>query len=342
MTARLAWLALATLSLAACSKQSAQVNAAGSSTVYPFTRAVADQYVAAESGRKPPRITSTGTGAGIKEFCNGAGSEYLDLVDASRRMTRAEYDRCQANKVGPVVEVPIGLDGIALAEAAGGPQLKLTRRDLYLALAANPGGKPNTAKTWRDVNPALPAVAIQLLGPPATSGTRQSFLDLILQPGCLEAMPEARAMQAGADPAAFERLCRELRTDGAYRELGEDHAAIAGALSGNAGALGLIGYSYLEGSGGRLRGVPIDGVEPSAAQIAAGKYPAVRTLYVYAKAKHMKAKPEVTDFLSLYVSMAAPDGALAKRGLVPLSENVRRRARQAVDIADPVDTSALT
>jgi phosphate transport system substrate-binding protein len=339
MLARLGLFALACLSLASCSSEGSQIRATGSSTIYPFTKLVADAF--AKAGNKAPALTSTGTGAGIKAFCDTRGEQQYDLVDASRRMTRDEFNRCKTNRVGDIVEVPIGLDGIALAESNQGPKLALTRKDIYLALAANPMGKPNTAKTWRDVNPALPAVAIQVLGPPATSGTRASFVDLLLQPGCLEAYPDARQLQAAGDPARFESVCRQLRTDGPFVEEGEDDNAIVQALERTPTAVGLFGYSYLEGNASRLNGVPVDGVEPSYDAIANGKYPGMRTLYLYVKKDSIKRKPELQEFLNLYASMWEPKGPLTQHGLIALSDNVRRRAKEAITLGLPLDTSAL-
>ena len=160
MLSRAGVLTLATLALAGCSQGPSEIRATGSSTVFPFTKAVADAFVRGGEGRKAPVIASTGTGAGFQSFCQAGDAEAVDLVDASRRMTRGEFDKCRANEMGDIIEVPIGLDGVALAESAQGPKLALTRRDVFLALAAEPTGAANAAKTWRDVNPRLPAVAI--------------------------------------------------------------------------------------------------------------------------------------------------------------------------------------
>lgn len=334
--------AMLPLALAGCDGSSSrEIRAVGSSTVYPFSRAVADAFVGGAKGRKAPSIESIGTGAGIRRFCEGAGYAHPDIADASRRMRRTEFERCQSNGVGDVMEIPIGLDGIALAESNAGPKLKITRQDLYLALAANPRGKPNAARTWRDVNPKLPAIPLLVLGPPGTSGTRDAFVELILEHGCTEAMPEAAELKKAADPALFDTACRQIRGDGAYVEKGEDDNLIVEGLAQNPNALGLIGYSWLERNRGRLHGVPIDGIAPDYAAIASGKYPGVRTLYLYVKKRHLDAVAGLKDFLNLYASMWAPDGPLAKRGLIPAPQKIRERSLEAIQLALPLDVTAL-
>lgn len=345
MLGRLSVLTIAAFALASCDALSSisprEIKVVGSSTVYPFTKAVAVAFIEANDSRKTPVVESIGTGAGIARFCEGAGPAFPDIANASRRMRRAEYDKCQGNGVGDIIEVPIGLDGIALAESNAGPKLKLSRKDLYLALAANPLGKPNTAKTWRDVNPALPAIPILVLGPPSTSGTRDAFVELILEHGCLEAMPAAKELKKAGDPALFESACRRLRADGPYAEKGEDDTLIVQGLSENPNALGLVGYSYLDANRTRLHGVPIDGVAPTYDDIASGKYPGVRSLYLYVKARHLKAMPQLKDFLGLYTTMWAPGGPLARHGLIAAPQKVRDRAAEAVQLALPLDVTAL-
>jgi phosphate transport system substrate-binding protein len=342
MPGRFGLLAFATLMLASCDGGSSrQIRAVGSSTVYPFTKAVADAFVQAKAGRKAPAIESTGTTAGIRRFCEGAGYEHADVLNASRRMRRAEFDKCQANGVGDLMEIPIGLDGIAFAESNTGPGLALTRKDIYLALAANPMGKLNTAETWKDVNPKLPAIPILVMGPPSSSGTRDAFVELILEPGCLEAMPAAKDLKASADPAPFDNACHRLRTDGAFAEKGEDDNLIVDGLKQNPNAIGMFGYSWLEENRNKLHGVPIDGTAPSYDAIASGKYPGVRTLYLYVKKRQLKAVPGLEDFLALYTTMWVPNGPLAKHGLIALPQKVRDRSAEAIQLALPLDNSAL-
>ena len=338
---RLTLTIVASTALAACSNTGSPITATGSSTVEPFTQEVAKAFVEADPKRTKPVVDAVGTSPGIARFCAGPGDETPDIVNASRRMKRDEYTKCQANKVGDVMELPIGLDGIALAESNQGPKIALTRQDIYLALAANPNGKPNTAKTWRDVNASLPAIPIKVLGPPKTSGTHELFIDLMLEPGCHEATPEAKDLQGKADPAVYASSCRTLRTDGAYVAEGEDDNVTVQALEKNPQALGVFGYSYLEQNATRLHGVAIDGVTPDPDSIASGKYPGMRTLYLYVKNAHLKHKPALQDFLNLYASMSNPGGPLTKIGLVAQSDKSRRLAANILARNEPLDTTAL-
>lgn len=339
MVTRSGALALTALALAGCSKQAEPIRITGSSTVYPFTKAVADRFVATNEGAKAPVIESVGTVAGARTFCAGSGAP--DILDASRRMTRDDFARCQSNRAGEVLELAIGLDGVALGEAREGPKLEVTEKDLYLALAATPRGRPNAARTWRDVNPALPPVPIKVLGPPESSGTRDSFVTLLLEPGCIATVPEAAALRNSGDPAKFDALCRRIRTDGPYVAAGEDDEASVRALEQDPRALGLIGYSYLERNAGRLRGVPINGVAPDAGTITRGQYPAARQLYLYVKKAHLERKPAIKTFLTLYTEMARPGGALVQAGLIALSEKSRARTQATLDNGYPLEANDL-
>lgn len=341
MLSRLGLATTTMLALVACDRAPEKITVAGSSTVYPFTKAVADAFAKGGADRPAIAIESTGTVAGMERFCAGVGSEFPDVVDASRRMRRAEFDKCRAKDVGDIIEVPIGLDGVALAESKAGPKLGLSRKDIYLALAANPMGKPNTARTWKDVNAALPAIPIRVLGPPATSGTRGAFVELMLEPGCIAAMPEAQTLRSAADPSRFDTVCRRIRSDGAYVEEGEDDAVEVEKLAQSPNTLGLIGYSYLERNAARLNGVPIDGVAPTYDQIASGKYPGFRSLYLYVKKKQIERKPALQEWLKQYAAMWNPDGPLAKQGLIPLPERQRRLSADAIEAQRPLEAAAL-
>lgn len=342
MLGRLALLALSTLALASCdSGSSREIRVVGSSTVYPFTTAVAEAFVNAKGGRKAPVIESIGTGAGINRFCEGVGSQFPDIANASRRMKRSEYDKCQKNNVGEIMEIIIGIDGIALAESNAGPKMALTKKDIYLAIGANPMGKPNTSKTWKDVNPSLPAIPIQVMGPPSTSGTRDAFVELILEPGCLEAMPAAKDLKGASDPAQYDNACRRIRDDGPYVDKGENDNLIVQGLSQNPNALGLFGYSYLEENQGRVHGVRIEGVTPTYDTIASGKYPGARALYLYVKKRHLKAVAGLQDFLTLYASMWGPDGPLVKRGLIAAPQKLRDRQAEAIQLGIALNPAEL-
>jgi phosphate transport system substrate-binding protein len=324
-------LAVAALALQGCDSTSArEIRVVGSSTVFPFTTAVAEAFVNQDSGRKPPVVESIGTGAGMKRFCDGAGWEYPDVVNASRRMKKSEFELCAKNGVGDVLEVQIGVDGVALAEANNGPKLQLSKRDVYLALAAAPNGQPNRTRVWRDVNPALPAIPIQVMGPPSTSGTRDALVELIMEPGCIEAQPQAKALKAAKDTAPYDKLCKRIRDDGAYIDKGENDNLIVQGLAQNPNAVGVFGYSYLEENIERLHGVPIEDVSPSYETIAGGQYPGARPLYIYVKKRHLRAVPGLADFVRLYSSMWNPGGKLVRRGLIAAPEATRARSLQII------------
>jgi phosphate transport system substrate-binding protein len=338
------WVALTALLLAACGSgglSREQIKIVGSSTVYPFATRVAESFVNTRSNVKAPVIESTGTGAGMKLFCAGIGPQHPDIVNASRRMKPSEYAACQANGVGEVMEVPIGTDGIALAESNRGPGLQLSRRDVYLALAANPNGQPNQNRTWRDVNPALPAVPIQVYGPPSTSGTRDALAELILAPGCEAANPQAAAL-AERDADAYAELCTRIREDGAYVDKGENDNLIVQNLSTNPNAIGVFGYSYLEENADRLHGTPLEGVTPSYATIASGRYPGARALYLYVKKRHLRAVPGLKEYLDDFAAAWGPEGSLAKRGLIAGRPEARAAAAAIVAKQTPLDPRALS
>lgn len=289
---------------------------------------------------RAPVIESTGTGAGLKLFCAGLGAAHPDLADASRRLKRGEYAECARHGVTEIVEVPIGIDGIAFAESRRGPGMALTTADLYRALAASPGGRPNTARTWRDVNPVLPAIPIEVYGPPSTSGTRDALTELILARGCEEADPHAKAL-ASENPEAFKALCHRVREDGAYIDAGENDNLIVQKLAANPGAIGVFGYSYLDENKTMVRGVAIDGVVPTYATIADGHYPGSRPLYLYVKKAHLRAVPGLKTFLDLYARNWGPDGPLVRRGLIAASPAVRARAAAIVAHETLLDPSEL-
>lgn len=342
MLRRLTLLALSALALASCDGSSTrEIRVVGSSTVFPFTTMVAEAFVNQDRSRKAPVVESTGTGAGFKTFCGGVGAAFPDIADASRRMKKSEYDLCRKNGVGEIIEIQIGADGIAMAESDAGPKFKLSRKQVYLALAANPMGIPNAAKTWKDVDPSLPAIPIQVYGPPSTSGTRDAFAELFLEPGCLEADPEAKALKADPDPARFADRCLKLRDDGPYVDSGENDNLIVQKLASNPNALGIFGYSYLEENKDRIRGVAIDGVEPTYETIVMGKYPGARPLYLYIKKRHMNAVPGLKDFLQLYSQMWDPKGDLVKRGLIAASTTVRNRSWEVIQNQIALDPAEL-
>jgi phosphate transport system substrate-binding protein len=333
---------LAALLLASCNTSPTAITATGSATVFPFTKAVGEAFIKQDPKQPMPEVAAVGTGEGARAFCKPVNGKAPDLLDASRRMTRVEFNACTASGAGDILEIRIGLDGLAFAGSTQGPKLELTSQDIYLALAANPRGKPNTAKTWHDVNAKLPAIPILVLGHPKGSGTREMFEALILRVGCLAAMPEASELLKNPDPAQFDVACLRVRTDGAYVEKGEDDTEIVAALKQNPNALGLFGYSRLEQNATALRGVPIDGIAPEVKTISGGQYPGARTLFLYVRKARLKELPALKDFLKLYLQMAAPGGALTKIGLVALPDGTRKKAAETLENEYPLEANELS
>lgn len=299
-----------------------QIRVVGSSTVYPFTTAVAEQ-LGKTGGVKTPVVESTGTGGGMKLFCDGVGINFPDATNASRRMKIGEFEQCQKNGVKEIVELMVGYDGLTLASSKKSPALKLTRAQIFLALAKNvPGadGKlvPNPYRNWNQIDPSLPNRPIEVLGPPPTSGTRDSLHELVMEPGA-EQIPALKALKA-ADRKAFDAAWKTIREDGAYVEAGENDNVIVQKLETNPNALGVFGFSFLDENVSKIQGAVIDGVAPEMDTISSLKYGPSRELFVYIKKAHVGVVPGLEKFAQEYVSdrAAAEGGYLEKKGLVPV------------------------
>jgi phosphate transport system substrate-binding protein len=332
--------AMSTPTLAQSARDS--INIVGSSTVYPFTTTVAEQF--GRGGKfKTPKVESTGTGGGIKLFCNGIGPQYPDIANASRRIRPAELQTCQKNGVKDVVEIKVGYDGIVLAENKTGASLNVTRKDIYLALAktvpdpANPMNLiANPYTTWKDVNPKLPATKIEVLGPPPTSGTRDSFAELYMEAGCRTyAWLDALRSQ---DEPRFKRACDSIREDGSYIEAGENDNLIVQKLTANPNAVGIFGYSFLEENLDKLKGAIVDGVSPTFETVASGKYPASRPLFIYVKKQHVGVIQGIPEFIAEYTSEKAlgEEGYLADKGLIPPSKAEIGKIREDAKALKPL------
>jgi phosphate transport system substrate-binding protein len=343
LTNRHIFAAFAALALAGCGQQAGnpagqQIQIVGSSTVYPFTTAVAEQFQRTHPGMSAI-VESTGTGAGLKLFCGGVGDDFPDMTNASRRIKASEYEDCARNGVKQVIEVPVGIDGLALIEAKSGGGMSLTVRDIYAAIAANPFGKPNTAKTWKDVNPALPAVAIQVYGPPPTSGTRDSLAELILEKGC-ESDPAMKALKE-TDKDRHKEICTKVREDGAYVEAGENDNLLVQKVAANPGAIGVLGYSFLEENSDKVKGIPLGGIAPTAETISSLTYPGARQLYVYVKGEHLDVIPGMREFLAEYARAWAKGGYLERRGLIPSPADVQAKGAEAATKLTPLAAAEL-
>lgn len=340
--------ALLTLALSACQDQAGssasgardQIRAVGSSTVFPFATTVAELYVKAHPGAKSPIIESTGTGGGMKLFCAGVGADHPDIENASRRIKKSEFEQCVANGVKDIAEIQVGVDGLAFAESRNGPGFALTPKLIYAALAANPFGKgPNKAKTWQDVDPALPAVAISVFGPPATSGTRDSLAELILDKGC-DTDPAMEALKK-SDEKKHKQICQQIREDGAYVDAGENDNLIVQKLVANPNSLGIFGYSYYEENRDKLKDVTLNGVEATYESVASGQYPGARPLFLYVKKAHVEAVPGLKDYVQTFARSWNPDGPLTRRGMVASTDAVRAASAEAAEALPSLTADGL-
>lgn len=311
----------------------------GSSTVYPFSKLVAERFVRNNPGARSPVLEQNGTGAGIKLFCNGVGAGFPDIANASRRMKPSEAEQCLANGVRQIVEVPIGIDGLALIEARNAPPFELTVRDVYAALAARPFGRPQRARTWAEIDPRLPAIPIQVYGPPPTSGTRDAFAELVLTKGC-ETDPAMKALKT-TDEDRHKAICTGVREDGAFIEAGENDNLLVQKVTGNPGSLGIMGYSFLEENADRIRGVPLNGVAPTAAAISSFDYPGARPLYMYVKGEHLRVIPGVRAYVAEFANAWGAGGYLERHGLLANPPERAIQARAAAAEFRPLDVREL-
>lgn len=308
-----------------------QIRVVGSSTVFPFTAATAEQF--GQGGKfKTPIVESTGTGGGFKLFCEGTGADTPDINNASRPMTDSEKELCKKNGVTGVTELPIGYDGIAVAAGKNSPTLNLTRKDIFMALAKEVpnDGKlvANPNKTWKDVNPALANEPIEVYGPPPTSGTRDAFVELAMEVVCKE-MAEFKT--AYADEKERGKACKTMREDGKYIDAGEDDNVIVQKLKSNPNALGIFGYSYLVENQGSLQGMKIDGVSPVLNAISDGSYKLSRTLFIYVKNDHLGKIPGLAEFAREVTSAGAmgKSGYMVTKGLIPLHDKEAAKSHSA-------------
>lgn len=317
----------------------------GSSTVFPYTQAVAENF-ANMTGAPSPVVESTGTGGGMKIFCAGLGTAYPDVTGASRAMKPSEWALCQENGVTDISEALIGYDGLSMATARdASADWDLTLTDIFNALSAQVvvAGQwvDNPHVTWADVRADLPPVEILVYGPPPTSGTRDAFVELAMHEGCAQ-LDFVKTQKATLDKKAYKSLlrdnCSRMRQDGPFVEAGENDNLIVQRLKADPDAIGIFGYSFLYENLDTLKGVRIDGVAPSLDTIADKSYPISRPLYFYTKNAHRGVIPGLDAFLEEYMSDAAlePDGYLAERGLVSLSDEARAALQDRILDAEPM------
>ena len=296
----------------------------GSSTVYPFATVVAERF-GKKTKFKTPVIESTGSGGGLKLFCKGIGVEHPDITNASRRIKQSEIDNCAKAGINEITEIKIGYDGIVIANSRKGQNLSLTKRQIFLALSPmipSPSGKEvlvaNPNKTWSDVDASLPNIAIEVLGPPPSSGTRDAFAELAMEGGCKTFRWLADIKKQ--DKNRYKSICRSVREDGPYIEVGENDNLIVSKLNANPNALGVFGYSFLDQNSDTIQGSMVDGALPTFENIADGTYKVSRPLYFYVKNAHASSIPGVKQYVREFTSKGAigQSGYLSDKGLIPM------------------------
>ena len=306
-----------------------QINVVGSSTVYPFSTVVAENF-GNKTGIKVPKIESTGSGGGMKLFCKGLGTGHPDITNASRRIKKNEFNQCKENGID-VVEIKVGYDGIVIANSKKAKLLNLTKRQIFLALAKQvPEGNKeggnlvdNPNKKWSDIDPNLPNKKIEVLGPPPTSGTRDAFNELAIEGGC-KTFPKLKAIKK-QDKKKYKAICRAVREDGAFIEAGENDNLIVQKLVENENAFGVFGFSFLIENEDKIQGSTVDGMAPTMETIADKSYGVSRPLYFYVKLAHVDVIPGIREFLAECTSEDSwgPGGYLEERGMIPMPENER-------------------
>lgn len=316
----------------------------GSSTVFPFSSVVAENF-GKKTGKPTPKIESTGTGGGMKLFCKGIGVKTPDITNASRRIKLSEYNNCMKNGVTDVTEVLIGFDGIAIANSFDGPTFNLTLREMYLALATKIPAQAYDKNTknnnlidnpfthWNQINAKLPNVKIKVLGPPPTSGTRDALQELAIEGGCKTY--DFMAKLKSSNKSKYKALCRNIREDGHYIEVGENDNLIISKLEKDVNAVGIFGYSFLEQNSEKVKGANINNVEISFENIANGDYPISRPLYFYIKNAHRDVVDNLDEFLNYFVEEdnIGDFGYLTEKGLIPTNENTRNNFVRDVAIS---------
>ena len=299
------------------------IEVVGSSTVYPFSTVVAERY-GRSTGKATPKIESTGSGGGMKLFCSGVGTNYPDITNSSRRIKMSEFKKCQENGVKDVIEVQIGYDGIVIANSVDAKSINLSRKDIFLALAAKVPGDTegslidNPYTNWKQINPSLPDIDIEVLGPPPTSGTRDAFVELGMEGGCKKIAWIAALKKT--DKNTYKQVCHTVREDGRYIEAGENDNLIVQKLEANPAALGIFGFSFLDQNADKVQGASIESVEPTFESIADKSYPISRPLFFYVKKAHVGVVPGMMGYLKEFTSERAwgVEGYLAEKGMIPL------------------------
>lgn len=333
MKKTLAVAALMSVAFAGAAEARDQIRIVGSSTVFPFATAVAEEFGKTTSF-KTPVIESTGSGGGLKLFCAGVGENQPDITNASRRIKKSEVENCASNGVSEITEVKIGYDGIVLANDRSAPVFELSKEQIFLAVAKvvpSKDGKSlvdNYYTNWSQIDPSLPDEEIEVLGPPPTSGTRDAFVELVMEEAC-DSFEAITALKDNKDQ--HSAACQGVREDGHFVEAGENDNLIVQKLEANPIALGIFGFSFLDQNGDKLHGSVVDGVAPTFEAIADGSYPVSRSMYFYVKNAHVGTIPGIMEYVTEFTSEKAwsDEGYLADRGLIPMSAEERETVRNA-------------
>ena len=314
-----------------------QIRIVGSSTVYPFSSAVAEE-LGATTNFKTPVVESTGSGGGMKLFCAGMGMETPDITNASRRMKTKEFQLCQKNGVTDITEAVIGFDGIAFAQAKSNGDFKVTKKQLLLAVAAEVPSKDgkslvaNPYTRWNQIDASLPNREIIIYGPPKSSGTRDAFEDMILKGQTKKMAVYTNLYKKDKKKYKAYKKYHKVRTDGIYVPSGENDNLIVQKLTKNKSSFGIFGYSFLAENSDKISGAKINGVEPTPDNISDGSYPISRSLFFYVKNSHAKKVKSMNKYIAMFLDdeMIGNDGILGEIGLIALPQNERLKIQKRV------------
>ncbi|WP_075291073.1 PstS family phosphate ABC transporter substrate-binding protein [Pararhizobium arenae] len=312
-----------------------QIQVAGSSTVLPYAKIVAETFGETFPDFKTPVVESGGSGAGLKEFCKGVGPDTIDIANSSRAIKSSELETCKANGVTEVQEVKFGYDGIVFATDASNADLKLVPKDLYLALAAEVvvDGKivANPYKKWSEVNKDLPDVEIAAYIPGEKHGTREVFDEKVLAEGCKEAGAADAIKGLVADEKEAAAKCIAVRKDGLAIDIDGDYTETLARIDSNKNGIGVFGLSFYENNADKLKVATMSGVAPSVETVASGEYPVSRPLFFYVKKAHLGVIPGLKEYVEFFLDdqMIGPDSPLASYGLVPAPDAEREEVRKA-------------
>ena len=308
------------------------IRMAGSSTVYPFARTIAEEF-GRNTEFKTPIVESIGTGGGIKLFCLGVGEDFVDFANASRRMELSELAICHKNGVNDIVEIKIGYDGIVLTNAVQTKAYDLTKEQIFLALAdvIAQNGKliKNPYQKWSDIDKSLPNKAIVVYGQPPTSGTRDAFVELVMEESCIN---NPAFIAKDPDLKTRQKNCHIIRSDGKFIEAGEDDNLIVQKLKNDHDALGIFGFSFLEQNAGIMHGSKINGVSPTFENIASKKYQISRPLFIYFKKENLSLVKGMKEFVGEIINEDAigEEGYLIEKGLIPAHKDEIKKMREKI------------